>query len=233
MDNATLIDDVTHKIADIIQQGLNISPGDDVMQAIRDVVIGGFGDYRASRTAYETSLGGFIVEQNPYATWEHLDFPNLPVDPNGENQWVRRSGVLSDYNALHTLPGTEPIPGGTTVDFTYADWRYLRELDEPDTNHGDFTVDDVRPQALQGKNIFTDKPPGTQKRGPQDTLPPDEARSYGHNIVKTVRLRYTIRDRHYPLKIYSKEENTEFVKKWGPCRHTGYILIQYSGSDGH
>jgi hypothetical protein len=201
-------------------------------------------DYRkfsGDSAGYESALGSFLVEQIPYASWENLDLPNIPLDPNGENTWVRRSGVLSEYNAQKPLPAEQPIPGGIVVNFSYADWKYLREPDDPEDS-GDYEVvsrSDLAPKPeaammsrapvapeASSKEVVPDafiKPPAFEEK-PDGAIPPNKTKYYPHNIVKTVRLRYTILDRRYS----KKDANLAGKNR---DRQRGYILIQYSGSD--
>jgi hypothetical protein len=140
---------------------------DGVKEAVKE-----YRDQPGNRIGYETSLGAFIIEQNPYASWEDIEFPNLPLDPKAENPWVRRSGVLRNYNALNPLPASEPIPGGLVVNFSYVDAPEFQ---------------DTRPYV---------KPPGEVP--PDTTRPtPDETRFYPHNVVKAVRVKYLVYDRRF------------------------------------
>jgi hypothetical protein len=204
-----LLQMIKDKISDIVEKQRRRAAGDDCKTLIGELdallrtgVTDAVKDYRANaddRIAYETSLGAFIIEQNPYAAWENIDFPNLPLDPQGENPWVRRSGVLRNNNALNPLPAKEAIPGGNTVNFSYVSAPEL--------------VDD-----------------GTFVNPPGDVLPdpkkpaPDHTEFYAHNVVKAVRLRYSVFDRRYGK---SSEDATSF----GRDKQTGYILILYSGND--
>jgi len=176
---------------------------DDVLQEGVTETVKQYRDQTAGSTAYETSLGSFIIEQNPYASWENIDFPNLPLDPHDENPWVRRSGVLRDNNALNPLRANEPIPGGTIVNFSY--------VNDPD---------------LQDDGTFV-KPPGDLPKDPNKPPKPapDRTDFYPHNIVKAVRLRYSVFDRRFG-------KLSSFADTEGRDRQTGYILILYSGSDG-
>src|SRR4051794_25162721 len=107
MSDTTLMGKIEEKVtAAVAAKGVTVD--DTLKLSIRESIADAITEYRdasADRAVYETALGGFIIDQVPYATWEHLDFPNLPIGPTGENQWVRRSGVLSEYNTLHPLPG--------------------------------------------------------------------------------------------------------------------------------
>jgi len=175
-----------------------------VQDGIRDAVL----EYRSNsknRIAYETALGAFILEQNPYVTWEKLELPNLPLDPNGENGWVRRSGVLRDYNALGPLPEDEAIPGGMVVNFSYVD---RPELADP------------APPADPWTKPEGDVPKRTDEPAPFTT------KFYPHNVVKTIRLRYLYYDRRYAA-------SDKYAEKNGRDRQLGYILIQYSGNDSN
>jgi len=171
-------------------------------EAVTDALIAAIRKYRdtaSGSTSYEAALGAYIIGQNPYVRWEQLEFPNLPLTQNGENRWVRKNGVLANYTALNPMPKDEAIPAGHPVDFAYADWEYLRELEGP---------------------AAFEKPEGDQKRDGE--LPPDLTRTYTLNIVKSIRLRYTLKDRRYlEGTIEGKPRDLQ----------TGYILVSYSGSN--
>jgi hypothetical protein len=169
---------------------------DALMAAIRQ-----YRDTGSGNSSYEAALGSYIIGQNPYARSEQLEFPNLPLTPNGENRWVRKNGVLAHCSALNPLPRDESIPAGTDLDFSYADWEYLRELPGP--------------AAFQ-------KPEGDQKRPPGE-IPPDLTTSYRLHIVKSIRLRYTLKDRRYLPKDVSAETPRDL--------QTGYIVVSYAGGN--
>jgi hypothetical protein len=156
-------------------------------------------------------LGAFIVEQNPYASWENIDFPNLPLDPNGENPWVRRSGVLADHNALNPLSEDLPIPGGIVVNFSYVDWPELQSYNPNDHPRGQLPPPEafVKPEA---EVELTTRPV------------PFNNRFYPHNIVKAVRLRYTVFDRRY-------KRSSDQSGATGRDKQIGFILVLYSGGD--
>ena len=158
-------------------------------------------DTGTGNTSYEAALGAYIIGQNPYVRSEQLDLPNLPLAQNGENRWVRKNGVLANYTALNPMLKNDAIPAGHPIDFPYADWNYLRELEGP---------------------AAFDRPEGDGQRNGE--LPPDLTRTYTLNIVKSIRLRYTLKDRRY-----RPDERPEGA----PERdlQTGYILISYSGSN--
>jgi len=182
-----------------------------VLAGIEDAVKA-YRDKTADHAAYESSLGAFIVEQNPYASWEDIDFPGLPLDPNGENRWVRRSGVLADYNALNPLPPDKPIPGGIVVNFSYIDWPELKDY-----------RDDEHPGQMPPAEVFI-KPKADVELASRPV--PFKNRFYPHNVVKAVRLRYTVFDRRYA------KSGTE-VTEDGLARdkQISYIMILYSGGD--
>lgn len=168
----------------------------------------------ANQLSYETALGSFIIEQNPYASWDGIDFPSLPLSPNGENPWVRRSGVLADCNALNPLSPDKPIPGGIVVNFSYVDWPELR-----DYNQNDHPAETPPAEAFikpEAEVELTTKPV------------PFKSRFYPHNVVKAVRLRYTVFDRRY-------RPSGHEVTKDGLARdkQISYILVLYSGSDSN
>jgi len=192
---------------------------DKRIASLKDLVLkgieGAVKKYRANtanRIAYETSLGGFIIEQIPYASWDDLDFPGLPLDPNGENPWVRRSGVLADHNALDPLPEDKPIPGGIIVNFSYVDWPELQ--DSRAQNPGELPTPEafIKPTDADVTLKTTPVPPRT--------------RYYPHNIVKAVRVRYTVFDRRY-------RKSSDNAAEKGRDKQIGYILVLYSGSDSH
>jgi len=151
---------------------------------------------------YGFELGTYILAQNPYLPVDQLDLPNLPAPTsNAENPWVRKSGVLVDRTADNILPQKDTIPAGNIVDFSYAEWPYL--------------------QAATGPGQFV-KPVGTSVK-PTGELPPDQNIVYPLNIVKSIRLRYTLEDRRYP----KPEEGSGTPRDL----QIGYILISYSGSN--
>jgi hypothetical protein len=221
MSDSILMDTVLRKVAEVIEKRLEILPSDELMQDIRDVITGGLVEYRGSRSIYETALGGFIIEQNPYATWEHLVFPNLPMNPDGENQWVRKSGVLAENHAGRPLAPDKPIPGGMVVNFSYADWEYLRDTE------GREGITVPLPGAASSSEPDPLPAPASDPEKPKGDLPPDFTTFYPHNIVKSVRLKYRYLDRLYP-------PTGEVAEAQGKRDvHTGYILILYSGSDSN
>jgi len=184
---------------------------------IQDGIEGAVKQYRkktADRIAYETSLGAFIVEQNPYGSWDDLDFPGLPLAPNGENPWVRRSGVLADYNALNPLPPDKAIPGGIIVNFSYIDWPELQ-----DYNHND------HPGEIPPAEAFI-KPEAEVELTTRPV--PFQNRFYPHNVVKAVRLRYTVFDRRYG-KSGHEVANDGLARD----KQISYIVILYSGGDSN
>jgi hypothetical protein len=208
-------------------------PDDDLKTLVHDAIVKAVIAYRkdsADRTIYETSLGSFIIEQNPYTSWENLVFPNLPVNPDGENSWVRKSGVLAEYHASRPLPKDQPIPGGMVVDFSYADWKYLRDPEEP--RDGASAEGFAEPFTL---NERPEAPESDPARSPG--LPPQFTYFFGHNIVKSVRLKYKFLDRRYTPA--EAEEQLASLTAGDPVAeelrnrdvHAGFILILYSGSD--
>lgn len=210
MSDSVLLDMIKKKIGEIVDEQRGKAGDDgckDLIAGLKKLLQDGVTDavkaYRektADRIAYGTAPGAFIIEQNPYAAWEDIDFPNLPLDPRGENPWVRRSGVLRDKNALDPLEEKEPIPGGIVVNFSYGGAPELED------------------------RVPFRKPPGDVLPDP-DKPAPDRTKFYPHNIVKAVRLRYTVLDRRY-------KPSSPFVQtEGGRDRQTGYILIMYSGND--
>lgn len=157
----------------------------------------------AVTSGYATALGAYIIQQNPYCSEAQLVLPKIPNTPNGERPWVRKSGLLRNNTTLDPLPGDVSIPAGPIVDFPYEDWKYLQETGPGHTDR------------------YTEREPGTQ-----DPYPPDFSTHYSHHAVKTVRLRYTIKERRW--KDGTGPDQPAGTK---PDREAGYILVVYSGSD--
>jgi hypothetical protein len=225
MSDQTLVDEIRKAVLAAVQPFVSADRSAEldsaIGQSIADAVVA-FRSSPAGSSTYPGTLGNFIIEQNPYAKFDDIIFPDFPLDPNGENRWVRRSGVLSEYYAGNPLPGTEPIPAGHVVHFSYSDWPHLVEPQKPlpeyDQTRPTFDANGIPeiPSAFL-------KPPA-EVSPPAGTLPPDSATSVAHNIVKTVRLRYSFFDRRYPA-------NSELAHQYGRDRHSGFILICYSGGD--
>lgn len=193
MSDSALMTKIEEHVLDAIEKKFG-SPPQGMPEVVRGAIVQAVIDYRktsADRAIYETSLGSFIIEQNPYSSWENLVFPNLPLDPNGENPWVRKSGVLVDHHAGNPLPKDKPIPGGMVVDFSYSDWQHLYDPEEPRDGES----------AARTATVFPpDKTPEAPESDPprKQSLPPQYTYFFGHNIIKSVRLKYKFLDRRYP-----------------------------------
>ena len=185
-------------------------PGPQSAAVLTAIIDQGIANYRAATgatpsSAYATALGSFILSENPYAAVDDLVKPNIPTSSTAENPWVRRGGVLAQFNAGNPLPGSEPIPAGHVVHFSWVDWGHL----QPNFS-----------------NLGT-APPSDVARPASQVLPANDTKSYGHNIVKTIRLQYTVKDRRYvgdAIATASGVGSTQDLQ-------AGFILIQYSGSD--
>lgn len=203
MSDSQLLQTLQQKVAAALTSN-GVALDEKAQEAVDDALIAAIRTYRntgSGNSSYEAALGAYIIGQNPYVRSEQLDLPNLPLTQNGENRWVRKNGVLANYTALNPLPKNEPIPAGHDVDFSYADWEYLREY--------------------SGAAAFQ-KPEGDQKRNGE--LAPDVASTYVLNIVKSIRLRYTLMDRRYlPSERLEGAPERDL--------QNGYILISYSGGN--
>lgn len=146
----------------------------------------------ASEFGYESLLGAYIIEQIPYGVPPQDARPRIPENHDEEGRWVRKSGVLRDNSVFNPLSEFEPIPAGQPIQFTFEDWPHLNDnLEVPE----------------QPPDPAPEIPPGH---------PSDGIRQYAHNIVKTVRLRYAVKDRELmPDGTFQR----------------GFILMAYSGGD--
>jgi hypothetical protein len=210
-------------------------------QALKAFVDDGVTQYRAAHpltngvalpedtSAYDNELGRFIIQQNPYCARDQLVLPKLPTDADSETRWVRKSGLLSEYTAQKPWDPKKTIPAGPIVDFPYVDWPHLREVKSGAPNPG-------APGGTAETFISVDTPDtidatlDNYKEYRPGTPPPypwDHSEFYPHHAVKTVRLRYTFKDRRRPLP-----PDPPLAEGVLPDdREAGYILIIYSGSD--
>jgi hypothetical protein len=123
---------------------------------------------------YESALGAYILDQNPYAEVDDLERPTIPDNPLAETRWIRKSGVLRNFHAFTPLPATQTIPAGEVLQFMHEDWAHLAETAS-----------------------WTETAPGPKPPIPP-AIPPDHTEIYSHRVVKFVRFRYTVKDRKQP-----------------------------------
>jgi len=124
----------------------------------------------ASEFAYESLLGAYIIEQNPYEVLAADARPKIPDDHDEEGRWVRKSGILRDRSVFSPLDTHTPIPAGQPFQFVFEDLPHLEDdLQVPESSPG--------PAPAPGD------------------VPSDGIRQYAHNVVKIVRLRYAIEGR--------------------------------------
>ena len=220
MSNAILLELIRRHVTDVLDANANKPLDGNLKAAVLGAIDAASAELAAALAAagdvptpdtfsYETALGAYILQQNPYASREKIVLPQIPSDPLAERPWIRKAGVLRNYHALKPLPREEAIPSGPIYEFAYENWPYLAEtyVDPNDANNPENHTD-----------FYTEREPGKKP-----AIPAKDSRHYPHNIVKTVRLRYTLVARRYDDGKGPKGEEND--------RQAAYILIQYTGSD--
>jgi hypothetical protein len=216
-------------VSDVLKQALKTFVDDGVTQYRNAHPLQSAAALPEDTSAYDNELGRFIIQQNPYCARDQLVLPKLPTDADSETRWVRKSGLLSEYTAAKPWDAKKTIPAGPVIDFPYVDWPHLREPTSGDPNPGAPGVTPETFISVETPNTidatldnYKEYRPGTPA-----PYPWDKSEHYEHHAVKTVRLRYTFKNRRQPLP----PDPPLPAGVLPDDREAGYILIVYSGSD--
>jgi hypothetical protein len=153
-----------------LRRAVDAATVDAVAKFLAPLFPGGDAGPIADEFVYESLLGAYVIEQNPYEVLAEDARPIIPADHDKEGRWVRKSGVLRDNSVFNTLDLLEPIPAGQPFQFVFEDVPHLED---------DLEVPENKPGPAPGPGV----------------LPSDGIRQYAHNVVKIVRLRYAIKTR--------------------------------------